>query len=46
MQTMNISNVNINTAETKVLAKVSRTLEAARRLKGSIVVNDPALYIH
>ena len=26
--------------------KISKTLEAARRLKGSIIVNDAALYIH
>lgn len=26
--------------------KVSKTLEAARKLKGSITVNDAALYIH
>ena len=26
--------------------KVSKTLEAARKLKGSIIVNDNALYIH
>ena len=26
--------------------KVSKTLEAARKLKGSIIVNDPVLYIH
>lgn len=25
--------------------KVSKTLEAARRLKGSIIVNDPALFL-
>jgi len=30
----------------KVANKVSKTLEAARRLKGSIIVNDPVLYIH
>ena len=25
--------------------KVSKTLEAARRLRGSIIVNDPALFL-
>lgn len=30
----------------KIANKVSKTLEAARRLKGSIIVNDPILYIH
>jgi len=32
--------------ELKVASRVSKTLEAARRLKGSIIVNDPVLYIH
>jgi len=36
----------IETIEQKVAIKVSKTLEAARRLKGSIIVNDPVLYIH
>ena len=29
-----------------VIKQVSKTLEAARKLKGSIIVNDPVLYIH
>lgn len=33
----------IGEPETK---KVSKTLEAARKLKGSFIVNDAALYIH
>lgn len=32
--------------ELKVASRVSKTLKAARRLKGSIIVNDPVLYIH
>lgn len=32
--------------EHKVASRVSKTLEAARRLKGSIIVNDPILFIH
>lgn len=43
METINNSFEKI---EQKVVRRVSKTLEAARKLKGSIIVNDPVLYIH
>ena len=39
------SNMHYNIGE-PADKKVSKTLEAARKLKGSIIVNDPVLYIH
>lgn len=43
---MENKNTKIEELSQKVVNKVSKTLEAARKLKGSIVVNDPVLYIH
>lgn len=43
METINNS---LEKIEQKVVQRVSKTLEAARKLKGSIIVNDPVLYIH
>lgn len=43
METINNS---LEKIEQKVVRRVSKTLEAARKLKGSIIVNDPVLYIH
>ncbi len=43
---METTKVKIENIEQKAVNKVSKALEAARRLKGSIIVNDLVLYIH
>lgn len=43
---METRNNSFEKIEQKVVRRVSKTLEAARKLKGSIIVNDPVLYIH
>ena len=43
---MEAKNIRLEKSGPKAANKVSKALEAARRLKGSIIVNDPTLYIH
>lgn len=42
---MDNKNKKLEDFDQTVIKKVSKTLEAARKLKGSIIVNDPVLYI-